>query len=126
MILVVLFAVLLMGCSIAMVLNPQRWSKAIITFSEKSYFHAFEIISRALFGIIFIWFSKQTLFPTLLYYMGIIILSVSVVLILIGESNHRKFALWSAITFKKTFRIAGVVSFSFGAFLIYSVLGIYI
>lgn len=114
-----------MFCSIYMFIFPQRWSKGIITFSEKKYFHTFEIVSRFLFGVVFLVNYSESEFPLVLNSLGKLFIAVSIGLIVIGETKHRQFAKWSAIKFKNTFRLASMASFIFAVFLIYSMVGKY-
>jgi hypothetical protein len=122
MFLIAAFGLLLMVFSIMMVINPGGWSKGIISFSQKPYFHPFEIISRAAFGMIFIYYSKQTLYPNFILGMGYLLVAVGIGLLVIGSIRHRQFALWSATKFKRTFRPSGFFSFIFGVFLVYAAL----
>jgi hypothetical protein len=71
---------------------PKRWSNGIILFSEKPYFHIFEIISRFLFGIIFLISYSQNKFPMLLISIGSLLIVVSIGLVILGETRHRQFA----------------------------------
>ena len=114
------FGLLMMFLSIVMIVNPQYWAQSIITFSKKPYFHPFEIISRALFGIVFVYYSAQTHYPSLMCFFGYMLIAVAIGLSLTPPSKHRQFAVWSADKFKNTFRYAGLGSFLFGAFLFYS------
>lgn len=114
------FGLLMIFLSIVMIINPEYWSQSIINFSEKTYFHPFEIISRGLFGVVFVYYSEQTLFPTLMLVFGYMLIAVAVGLSLTPPSKHRLFAVWSADKFKNTFRYAGMGSLLFGAFLVYS------
>jgi len=116
------FGLLLMILSVMMVINPQAWSKGIINFSQKYYFHPFEIISRLSFGAVFICFAEQTFYPGLITVIGYLLITVGIGLLVIGSNRHRQFAIWSAIKFRNTFRPSGVLSFIFGAFLIYAAL----
>ena len=102
-----------------MIINPAYWANGIIKFSEKSWFHPFEIISRFVFGLGFVLFAGQTLYPTLMSIIGYGLIAVSVGLLFTPPSKHREFALWSAEKFKNYFRWFGFVSLVFGAFLIY-------
>lgn len=105
--------------SLVMITNPQYWSNAIINFSEKNYFHWFEVISRFIVGGILIYLHAQIVYPMLFLSVGCLLLAVSFGLILLGENKHRQFARWSAIKFKPVFRLAGVASLLFGVFLVY-------
>jgi protein-S-isoprenylcysteine O-methyltransferase Ste14 len=113
------FGLLLMYLSSLMIKSPDAWSKGIIQFSKKPYFHVFEILSRFIFGLIFLLHAEQTLFPILIQGLGYLFILVSLILIIIAPTRHRKFAIWSATRFKSTFRLSGFCSFLFGIFLIY-------
>lgn len=106
--------------SIVMITNPDYWSNGIIKFSEKPYFHPFEILSRLAFGIGFIMSADQTLYPILMLVIGYLLIAVGVGLLLIRSSKHKQFAVWSARRFKNTFRPMGLGSLFFGAFLVYA------
>ncbi|MCF6225597.1 MAG: hypothetical protein L3J22_04750 [Xanthomonadales bacterium] len=122
MYLIAFFGTLLVFLSTVMVVNPEYWSKGIVKFSEAAYFHLFEIVSRLLFGAIFITFADQTLYPTMMSIIGYMLVGVGVVLSLTPPSKHRLFAAWSAQRFSSIFRPAGVFSFIFGIFIIYAAL----
>ena len=56
----------MMVLSLLMIIKPEFWANGIVEFSEKPYFHPFEIISRFSFGIIFVLFAEKTLYPKLI------------------------------------------------------------
>lgn len=114
------FGLLLMFLSIIMIVHPDYWSNGIITFSEKPYFHYFEVISRFISGFVFVLFNESTRYPQLILSMGYLFIGVGFVLFISGSIKHRKFAVWSAHTFKSAFRPAGTVSLMFSLFLIYA------
>ncbi|MEW6982520.1 hypothetical protein AAD001_07690 [Colwelliaceae bacterium 6471] len=114
------FGLLMMCLSVVMIVNPNYWSDGIVRFSNKPYFHWFEIISRVTAGFVFVLFNKSTLFPELILGFGYLLIAVGFGLLITGSVKHRKFAVWSAHKFKSTFRPAGVGSFIFGTFLIYT------
>ena len=116
------FGILTILLSAVMVIDPDNWSNGILKFSRMTYFHGFEIVSRLFFGAIFIAFSEQTLYPTVLGAFGYLMVAVGVGLLIAGPSRHRQFAVWSARKFNKTFRPAGVVSTVVGVFIIYGAL----
>lgn len=120
MYLIALFGVLMMLLSIVMMVNPDYWSRGIVKFSKVAYFHPFEILSRLIFGVVFITFAGQTLYPMLISVVGYILVIVGVGLLFTPPSKHRQFAVWSAQKFRPVFRPAGVVSFAFGIFIIYT------
>lgn len=117
------FGALMMAFSLWMIIKPESWAEAIVRFSEKSYFHPFEIVSRIIFGVFFLRFAEQTLYPGLMTIIGYVLIAVAVGLAFTPPSRHRQFAVWSADKFKNTFRPAGFASLAFGGFLIYAALG---
>jgi len=120
--LIALFGVLLVLFSVVMMANPGCWSRGIVKFSELDYFHPFEILSRLLFGVIFITFADQTLYPVMMSVIGYVLVAVGIGLSLTPPSKHRRLAVWSAQRFKSVFRPAGALSFVFGIFIIYAAL----
>lgn len=102
-----------------MIVNPKKWSNGIINFSKKPYFHWFEIISRLIAGLLFVRYSETTLYPQLVLSIGYLLMAVGFGLVITGSVKHRRFAVWSALKFKSTFRPAGFGSLIFGSFLIY-------
>jgi hypothetical protein len=105
-----------------MIINPEYWSAGIVKFSEKRWFHPFEIVSRFAFGLVFVVFANQTLYPQLMSFIGYLLIAVSAGLLSTPPSTHRKFAVWSAERFRNLFRPLGFVSLLFGAFLIFAAL----
>lgn len=110
----------MMILSLIMIIRPKSFADGIVRFAEKPWFHPFEIISRFAFGLGFVYFSEQTLYPKLMTVIGIGLVFVSVGLLLTPPAKHREFALWSAERFKDLFRWFGFVSLVFGGFLIYA------
>lgn len=121
MYLIASFGLLMSALSILMIADPENWSQGIVSFSTKFYFHLFEIFSRMFFGLGFIYYSDQSLFPNIILTIGYILITVSVGLAFTPPSKHKKFAVWSANKFKKQFRYFGIISFLFGLFIIYTV-----
>ena len=113
-----------MAFSVLMIVNPEYWANGIVKFSEKSWFHPFEIISRFVFGLGFILFAGQTNYPILMSIIGYLLLAVSVGLLFTPPSKHKQFALWSADKFRNKFCWLGFGSLMFGAFLVYTALKI--
>ncbi|MEO3679748.1 hypothetical protein ABGI61_12000 [Rheinheimera sp. FR7-31] len=123
MYLIAAFGLLMMSLSLAMVAKPDAFSNGIITFSEKSYFHLFEIISRIAAGIIFIAYAENTLFPITISFIGYGLILVGLGLALTPPKLHKKFAVWSANKFRSKFRLIGIASVPLSMFLIYSAVG---
>lgn len=110
----------MMALSLLMIKNPQAFSAGIITFSQKSYFHIFEIFSRLFFGAAFIYYSPLSLAPNINAILGYLMIVAALMLLIIGAEKHRAFALWSAKKFRAMFRYCGFFSFLFGCYIIYS------
>lgn len=107
---------LLFGC--LMIAKPLAFAKGINAFSEKPWFHAFEIVSRLTVGVLLILFAEQTSYPLTVKVIGAVLCFVSVFLLVIGSNNHKKFA---ALTTKigPYFRPLGFVAVFGGVVLIY-------
>jgi hypothetical protein len=118
--LIMLFGVLMMILSLLMIINPQAFSRGIVSFSKQSYFHAFEVLSRLFFGIAFVYYAPLSLAPTLNATLGYLMIFVVILILIIGADKHRKFALWSAKKFCPIFRFAGVFSAFFGSYIIFT------
>lgn len=113
------FGALMMGLSVFMIASPNQWSKSIIRFSEKPYFHWFEVATRLISGLVFVEFSEQVKLSAMFLGFGYVMIAVAIGLTLLGPSKHVQFARWSAVKFKPSFRGAGVGSLLFGAAIIY-------
>ena len=119
MYLILSFAILLIVLSGYMVLFPKRWADGIIRFSQWRYFHPFEIISRLVVGLGFVYFANQSKYPQLILGIGYLLVAVSIGLTFTPPTKHKKFAVWTADKFLPVFRPAGIVSICFGLLLIY-------
>jgi len=106
-----------------MAVNPKQFSEGIIIFSEKSWFHAFEIIARATMGLIFIKYSNTTLYPSVFNIVGYGLLVVAIGLIILAPKKHKKFTLWAAQKFENNFRLIGILSIPLGGLIIFMALG---
>jgi len=109
-----------MVISLMMIKNPQTFATGIIKFSQQTYFHVVEILSRLFFGVVFVYYSPLTLAPSMNAMLGYLMIFTAILLLVIGANKHRKFALWSADKFSTRFRISGFFSFIFGSYIIYT------
>lgn len=123
MYLIAAFGLLMMLLSLAMVIKPESFSKGIISFSEKTYFHLFEIVSRIIAGLIFITYAVDTAFPTVISIVGFALILVGLGLAMTPPHVHKKFAVWSANEFRNKFRLIGIISIPLSLLLIYSAVG---
>jgi uncharacterized membrane protein YjdF len=118
MILLTIFGFGMFVLGSVMAFKPVAFSNGIASFSQKSWFHAFEITSRIIFGILLILFAEQSSFANLLYFLGGILCFVGVFLLLIGSKRHKRFALLTSRIGEK-FRPIGVVGQICGVVLMY-------
>lgn len=116
------FGLLVIVLSLLMIVSPAGWSRGILSFSGKPYFHAAEVVSRLLLGGILIFYAGQTTHPMFMAVVGYLFLGVGAGLLLAGAKRHRAFAVRSA-SFSRIFRPAGFVSLVFGIFVLCSALG---
>lgn len=105
--------------STIMIVSPTAWSRGILSFAGKPYFHIFEIMSRLLLGGLLLFFAGETLYPVFIYIVGGVFLFAGAFLIVAGAGRHREFAVRSA-TFVKLFRPAGIAGLAFGALMVYT------
>ena len=112
----------MMILSVVMIVSPSAWSRGMLAFSKKSYFHVFEITSRLSLGGVLWLFAGGTSYPKLFTGMAAMFLFAGVFLIFIGIDRHRAFAVRAA-TFTRLFRFAGFASLAFGAFTVFAAFG---
>jgi hypothetical protein len=122
MIFILLFGLGMAFFGVVMFLKPNRFSDGIISFSEKSWFHLTEIISRLVFGLAFILVADQTDYALTITIIGIIIIAAGFILILIGEERHRRFAVFVSNYLRDKFRYIGIFALVLG--LVVSFMGI--
>ena len=122
MLIIAVFGLLMCVVSGVMALQGERYGQTIIAFSRLPYFHSFEILSRAAFGVGLLVTADEARYPMFILATGMLLLAVAVFLLRIGPSRHRRFALWSASKFESAFRPSGFLSVLLGAFYVYSAL----
>ena len=103
-----------------MVLSPSRFAEGVVSFSQWQWFHAFEVASRFLIGIAFVWLAEAYICPAFARGFGYLLIIVAIGLLVAGEARHRRFAERSADFGRRIFRPAGVVGCMLGALLAYS------
>lgn len=117
---IIAVGLLTIGLSSIMLFNPGGFSRGLLSFAEKSWFHIFEIVTRITLGAVLIAFAASSSFPGLLFGLGCLFVLAGLILIVIGSRRHREFAVQSA-GFGWLFRPAGVAGILFGSFLLYTV-----
>ncbi|MFT6087356.1 MAG: hypothetical protein ACI9UD_002445 [Glaciecola sp.] len=106
----------ILGCY--MVIAPLKFSIGIVKFSEKPWFHVFEIASRLMIGLSLLLFAENTSYPKVVTFLGWLLCIVSVFLVLIGANRHKHFAQLAS-NIGKYFRVVGFIAITCGASLIY-------
>ena len=101
-------------------ISREYWSEGRLRFSEKPDFHPFEVRIRLGFGVIFIKYAGQTLYPAVMLGFGYLLVAVGTGLLITPPALHRKFAVWSAGRFRSIFRLAGMGSFFVGLFITFA------
>ncbi len=110
---------LTIGLSFIMIVSPEAWSRGILRFAVKPYFHVVEIISRLALGAVLLYFAGSTRFATFFTVIGGIFVLAGIILFAGGSRRHREFAVRSA-TFTNIFRPAGIASLMLGTFVVYA------
>ena len=118
MLLVLLFGIGMLLTGGYMIVAPMKFSNGLALFSQKPWFHAFEISSRLILGLLFLSIAKNTSYPGVFTFIGWLLCFVSVFLLLIGSSRHKRFALLTS-NIGKNFRVLGFVAVTGGASIIY-------
>lgn len=119
MIIILLFGLGMSIFGLYMSIKPNHFSRGIIKFSEKPWFHIFEIVTRLVLGLLFVFFSEQTKYPNLVMLLGIVFCLVSVLLVIIGSTKHRQFAVFVANYLKNKFRYIGGFATILGLLIMY-------
>lgn len=117
MFLLLAFGTVMLGFGCYMCAQPIRFSNGIIWFSERKWFHLFEIVSRFILGVFFILFSDKTAYPLFVNFLGGLLCFVSLFLVAIGSNRHRRFALLVA-KIGKNFRYLGLIAIICGAIIV--------
>lgn len=118
MIILVLFGLGMCLLAMFMVVAPLRFANGILRFSEKPWFHPFEIASRLIVGVLFLFFAKHSAHSVVAYTLGFVLCFVSLLLLLIGADKHRAFARLT-VSIGQRFRPLGVLAIACGLGLIY-------
>jgi uncharacterized protein YjeT (DUF2065 family) len=117
-ILLTIFGIGMMAFGLLMAIRPLQFSDGVLSFSNKSWYHTFEILSRLIPGIAFISAALLSDFSVLLLSVGLLFCFASVFLVWMGPSRHRKFATMLS-RLGKHFRMLGYFAILFGAGIAY-------
>ena len=97
------FGVLMIFFCVLMAASPMRFSEGIVTFSEKKWFHLFEVISRFIAGVIFIVYSNITLYPSVFEVLGYGLVVVAIGLVALAPGGTRSLQCGQRIAFETNF-----------------------
>ena len=117
MLIVMLFGTGMILLGAIMFIQPMRFANGIAAFSQKAWFHVFEIVSRFVIGVLFMIFAQHTAFHQLIFGLGALLVGVSLFLIVIGEQRHKSFAM-KTVKIGHKFRPIGMISVMLGCLLI--------
>lgn len=116
---IIAIGLLTIGLSSIMLFNPKGFSRGLAAFTEKSWFHMFEIVTRIVLGAVLIVFGGSSSYPNFLFGLGCLFTFAGLILIAMGSKRHREFAAKSA-SIGWLFQPAGIAGILFGSFLIYA------
>jgi len=117
MLLVALFGAGMLGFGLFMFLKPERFACQLMVFSQKSWFHGFEIATRFVIGLMFLLVANLGRWYLIVEFLGWLLCFVSLFLVLIGEHRHRRFAQLT-VKLGKGFRYVGIFAIFLGTILI--------
>jgi len=104
---------------ILIILAPTKLKRIIKNFLDKDWM-IFAVIIRIILGAIFILFADQTRYPGFIYWFGIVILLVAIILPIIGKDKINKFIkFWLDFPTYITF-IWAIIGFLLGLFIMYT------
>jgi hypothetical protein len=118
MLIVMLFGAGMILLGAIMFIQPMRFANGIAAFSQKAWFHVFEIVSRLVIGVLFMIFAQHTAFYQLIFGLGALLVGVSIFLIVIGEQRHKSFAM-KTVKIGHKFRPIGMIAILAGGSLLY-------
>lgn len=90
MLLVALISGSMLLFCIIMMIKPTMVSSAVLQFCHWQHFHRFEIISRAVLGLLFALNAKHTATPLFFYAIAVLLSLVACGLMWLGERRHRE------------------------------------
>ena len=118
MFIIILFGLGMISLGSYMTAYPLKFSAGIVSFSEKRWFHTFEVLSRLIVGLLFLVAANKTSFEFIVTVLGYLLCFTSIFLVVIGAKRHRKFALLIS-RIGQHFRILGIFAIILGSGIIY-------
>ena len=116
--LIAVFGVLICLAGLIILLAPDKFRNLINRFDGQPRY-LFAIIIRIVIGAILLWEASNLKFPFAMQIIGGISILAAVVLLLVGQERMDRFIDWWIKQSEIVFRVASVLAFALGAFLIY-------
>ncbi len=116
--LLAVFGISMFALGSVMLLRPLKFAQGVSAFSEKSWFHVFEVASRFILGLIFFGQATFSSFPLLHLLLGATLGFTSIFLVIIGPAKHRQFAKQTS-NLGNWFRPIGLFAIVIASLLIY-------
>ena len=85
---IVIFGLITTGLGLWMILKPKVWLDLSVRYCRLPYMHPLEILLRLGFGFIFVIFSAETRYPTIILYAGYLLIAVGIGLAFLRPSYH--------------------------------------
>lgn len=121
-IIIILFGLFIIMVGILMLFNPQKARSILRKAGSTNLINYGEITLRIVPALSMVLYSEDSLYPNVLKYFGGFMILTSLVLYCIPKEYHHAYAVKSAEILKpKIVRGLSIVSFLFGAAVIYSV-----
>jgi hypothetical protein len=117
---IVIFGLITTGLGLWMILKPKVWLDLSVRYCRLPYMHPLEILLRLGFGFIFVIFSAETRYPTIILYAGYLLIAVGIGLAFLRPSYHRHIGITMIQRIGPWFRFTGLVALPIGLFLIYA------
>jgi hypothetical protein len=119
---VILSGIWLISVGILMFIKPRIAAEYLGKFASTNFINYLELTLRCIWGISLILYSELSKFPQFSKVFGIMLVITSFILFFVPRKLHSNYAVWWAKRITPTYmRIASLVSFTFGIFLIYAV-----
>ncbi len=117
-ILIALFGVLICLGGLTILILPEQFKNSMNRWTGQPRF-LFAVIIRVVLGAILLSEAANLKFPFAMKIIGAISILAAVVLLLVGQERMDRFIDWWIKQSEIVFRVASVLAFALGAFLIY-------
>ncbi len=117
-IIIALFGVLICLGGLTILILPEKFKNIMNRWTGQPRF-LFAVIIRVVLGAILLSEAANLKFPLAMKVIGAISILAAVVLLLVGQERMDRFIDWWMKQSENVFRVASVLAFALGAFLIY-------